>query len=63
MKTGSNARSVIVTNGGRNFTASERDPNDYYATPPAAVPMLLRQEKFDPVIWECACGGGICPSR
>lgn len=31
---------------------------DYYATDPRAVEMLLKHEKFMPYIWECACGEG-----
>ncbi|MBQ9657255.1 MAG: NAD(P)-dependent oxidoreductase [Clostridia bacterium] len=32
--------------------------NDYYATEPRAVELLLENEKFNNYIWECACGGG-----
>ena len=33
-----------------------RQENDYYATEPIAVKLLLNQEKFDCNIWECASG-------
>ena len=36
----------------------ERQPNDYYATQPYAVELLLEQETFSHDIWECACGEG-----
>lgn len=35
-----------------------REANDYYATEPKAVELLLQLEKFDNNIWECACGEG-----
>lgn len=38
----------------------ERQPDDYYATDPVAIDLLLKQEQFNSNIWECACGGGIC---
>lgn len=41
-----------------NIRTKDADPNDYYATEPRAVELLLEQEKFSPVIWECACGEG-----
>lgn len=36
----------------------DREVNDYYATEPRAVEMLLELEKFDTYIWEPACGEG-----
>lgn len=35
-----------------------REVNDFYATPKHATEALLKLEKFDGVIWECACGDG-----
>lgn len=32
--------------------------NDYYATEPKAVEILLQHENFNNYIWEPACGGG-----
>lgn len=52
------ARSIFVCNGASNHSLSERESNDYYATEPKAVELLLKNEKFAPKIWECACGGG-----
>lgn len=41
-----------------NLRKSDAEPNDYYATEPRAVELLLEQEKFGPVILEPACGQG-----
>lgn len=48
----------INTIGSTNLSKGEREPNDYYATEPKAVKMLLELETFSPKIWECACGQG-----
>ena len=32
--------------------------NDYYATEPKAVELLLENENFNHYVWECAAGGG-----
>ncbi len=53
-----NSKSVFRTIGASNHTEQERETNDYYATEPRAVDFLLEQEKFAPVVWECACGEG-----
>ena len=53
-----NAKSIFVCNGASNHTEEERQINDYYATEPKAVELLLQEEKFSHYIWECACGGG-----
>lgn len=49
-----NSRAVHAVNQ-RNKDAEE---NDYYATEPRAVELLLEQEQFDRIIWEPACGEG-----
>ena len=41
-----------------NIRNKEADPNDYYATDPRAVELLLEQEEFSRNIWEPACGEG-----
>lgn len=51
-----NKRSVYGTIGASNHTDKEREENDYYATSPKAVELLLEKEKFDEQIWECAAG-------
>lgn len=53
-----NSRSAHATLGARNYALNEREPNDYYATEPKAIELLLDKETFAPNIWECACGEG-----
>ena len=53
-----NSRSTHATLGARNYAQNERETNDYYATEPRALELLLDIEQFDPVVWECACGEG-----
>lgn len=36
----------------------ERQKDDYYATDPRAMELLLEKETFAPTIWEPACGEG-----
>lgn len=42
---------------GSNITGKRVD-HDFYPTPPEAVEALLKLEKFEGEIWECACGDG-----
>jgi hypothetical protein len=51
-----NSRSVYGTIGASNHTDKEREENDYYATSPKAVELLLEKETFSEKIWECASG-------
>lgn len=53
-----NSRSAHATLGARNYAQNEREANDYYATDPKALELLLEKETFAPFIWECACGEG-----
>ena len=53
-----NSNSIYKTLGTSNHTEKEREANDYYATEPKAVELLLEQEKFSQWVWECACGEG-----
>lgn len=41
-----------------NRRSMEAEQNDYYATSPKAVELLLEQEEFSKNIWEPACGEG-----
>ena len=41
-----------------NHRRVDAEANDYYATDPRAVEMLLEQETFGHAIWEPACGEG-----
>lgn len=53
-----NSRSAHATLGARNYALEERELNDYYATEPKALELLLQEENFSQNIWECACGEG-----
>lgn len=53
-----NKVAAFVTLAASNHSEGEREENDYYATDPKAVEMLLDVESFNPRIWECACGEG-----
>lgn len=53
-----NEHGVFVTLGASNHTMNPRAENDYYATDPRAVELLLEKEEFSNNIWECACGEG-----
>lgn len=41
-----------------NLRSENAEANDYYATEPRAVELLLENEKFADAIWEPACGEG-----
>lgn len=41
-----------------NNRKSDAEDNDYYATEPKAVKLLLEKEKFNHYVWEPAVGGG-----
>lgn len=41
---------VFVTIGANNHTNEIREKDDYYATDPKAIDLLLEQEKFAPMI-------------
>lgn len=53
-----NTNSIYVTMGASNHSNLDREENDFYATEPKAIELLLDLEKFDNNIWECACGEG-----
>lgn len=53
-----NAKSIFTCNGASNHSEGEREINDYYATEPKAVELLMKEENFHPYVWECACGEG-----
>lgn len=54
----SNPNTIFTTIGASNHSQKEREDNDFYATDPRALELLLEREQFDPLIWECACGKG-----
>ena len=43
----------------------KRKPNDYYATDPYAIDILLKdgKAKLNKDVWECACGAGHLSER
>ena len=49
---------VFKNIGATNHSLGDREENDYYATDPTAVKLLLQMETFNHNIWECACGEG-----
>ena len=53
-----NYNSIYRTLGASNHSDKERQSYDYYATEPKATELLLAEESFSSVIWECACGEG-----
>lgn len=53
-----NQKSVYATMGASNHINEQRAENDYYATDPKSVEILLENEEFSSDIWECACGEG-----
>lgn len=53
-----NAHSLFVTLGASNHSNIDREMNDYYATDPLAMELLLKLERFAHNVWECACGAG-----
>ena len=53
-----NRKSIYTTLGASNHTDSEREDNDFYATDPRALELLLDIEQFSQRVWEPACGAG-----
>lgn len=58
MKERDNNKTMHLMLGSSIDTTEEREINDFYATDPKALELLLNKEEFDPYIWECACGKG-----
>lgn len=50
--------SVFAPLGASNHSTYEREKNDFYATDPKALELLLEIEGFSHFVWECACGKG-----
>ncbi|MCM1441144.1 MAG: class I SAM-dependent methyltransferase [Roseburia sp.] len=53
-----NRASVYAVLGASSHSAGARAQDDYYATEPRAMELLLAEEAFAPAVWECACGEG-----
>ena len=43
---------------GSSRANGDREPNDFYPTPPYATEELFSREKFEGNVWECASGNG-----
>lgn len=57
--------SVFKSLGASNHANEDRESNDYYATDPYAIDILLKdgKAKLNKDIWECACGAGHLSER
>ena len=53
-----NKATTFATLAASNHSKGEREVNDYYATEPKAVELLLQKEKFSSIILEPSCGEG-----
>lgn len=58
-----NKNSIYKTLGASNHTDKDREIDDFYATDPIAIDVLLDVESFSKDIWECACGQGHLSDR
>lgn len=52
------SRNVFAPLGAANIAINEREVNDFYATDPKAVKLLLQEETFNHNILEPMCGAG-----
>ena len=53
-----NKEATFATLGASNHSDGEREVNDYYATEPKAVELLLEKETFNKHVLEPSCGEG-----
>lgn len=53
-----NKAATFATLAASSHSKGEREVNDYYATEPKAVELLLQKEKFSSIILEPSCGEG-----
>lgn len=60
-----NYKSTYITLGASNHTDKEREVNDYYATDPIAIDVLINDGKAEISnnVWECSCGEGHLSKR
>lgn len=49
---------VFTSLGASNHAQEERQSEDYYATDPKALELILPHITLHENVWECACGGG-----
>lgn len=52
------ANAIYSTLGASNHSSDDREQNDFYATEPKAVELLLKEETFTQIVLEPACGKG-----
>lgn len=57
------SEAVFKQMGASNHSPLKREYRDYYATDPATIDALFRQEDFCEKIWEPACGEGHLSKR
>ena len=55
-----NSNSIYKTLGASNHTNKEREVNDYYATDPIAVELLLKLEDFNDILEPSSGQGHLC---
>lgn len=60
-----NKKTVFTTLGASNHTDKERQCEDYYATDPIAIDVLIGEGgvSFPRKVWECSCGEGHLSKR
>ena len=60
-----NKKSVFTTLGASNHTEKDRENDDFYATDPITIDILLNEGgiKLIEPVWECACGDGCLAKR
>lgn len=58
-----NKTSIYTTLGASSHSDYDRVEHDFYSTDPKAINYLLKYEKFDNKVWECACGNGNLSKR
>ena len=58
-----NKNSVYKIIAASSHTQEQRESDDYYATDPIAIDLLLKKEKPARKVWECACGAGHLSDR
>lgn len=51
-----NSKSIYTCHGASNHSIDDRQIDDYYATEPRALELLLEHENFNSNVWECAVG-------
>jgi hypothetical protein len=48
----------VTSANAATYQPTDREKDDFYATPRSAIEQLLQVEKFEGAIWEPACGDG-----